>query len=214
MNRPKKEGERILYTPLFHSSTLTGEGILEYLIEDEMIIDQSTRGNSPIPGNGFVFSTNESFPYHLPIQLLFDYESIFHPERSAEWDRVPFIVSGTPVLIQDGKIVDFYEEKTLTSFLICPHPRTAIGVKENGNWLIAVVDGRSKVSRGMIIHDLAQFFLDRGCISALNLDGGGSTAIYLEGEIINRPCGSHEGEKGVEGTDLEVGDAILFFERK
>lgn len=214
VNRPKNDAGAVLYTSLFHSSTLTDEGKQEYLIEDEMIIEQSKRGNSPIPENGFAFCTNEILPFRLPIQLQFDYEAVFHPERNFDWNQVPFIVSGTPVLIQDGRIVDFYEEKTLTSFLICPHPRTAIGIKENGNWLIAVVDGRSKVSKGMIIQDLAQFFLDRGCTTALNLDGGGSTALYLEGKILNKPCGSHEGEKGIEGTDLKVGDAILFFERK
>ena len=214
INRPKKKENRILYTSLFHSSTLTVAKEKEYLIKDERIIDQSTKGNSLIPDNGYIFLCDEELPLQLPVYLYFDYESVFHPEWNFNWNRVPFIVSGTPVLIQDGKIVDFYEEKTLTSFLICPHPRTAIGIKRDGNWVIVVIDGRSRVSKGMILQDLAQFLLDRGCFFALNLDGGGSTALYLDGKIKNWPCGSHEGQKGSAGTDLEVGDAILFFERK
>ncbi len=124
------------------------------------------------------------------------------------WNAFSHIVGGTPVLIQKGNIItDFTPEQTLTSFIANTHPRSAIGLKENGDWLFVVVDGTG-FSGGMDMHQLAQLMFDLGCVDALNLDGGGSSTMVIDGEVINNPCGkTMENGKYVE----QVSDAILIF---
>jgi uncharacterized protein YigE (DUF2233 family) len=129
---------------------------------------------------------------------------------SEQWKEMEHIVGGTPVLISNRNLIDDYlPEQTLESFIIMKHPRTAIGVKENGDWVFVVVDGRFYgFLGGMTMKELADLMLKLGCIEALNLDGGGSSTMVVDGVVINTPCGSiQENGKQVEA----VSDAILIF---
>lgn len=125
-----------------------------------------------------------------------------------EWDDLENIVGGTPLLIFNGKVLeDYSSEQTLESFLTKRHPRTAVGIKLDGNWVFVVVDGRIfGFFGGMTIKELADFMHSLGCIEALNLDGGGSSTMVLEGHVINEPSGSinEDGKKA-----QAVSDAIL-----
>lgn len=129
---------------------------------------------------------------------------------SEEWNGLEHIVGGTPLLVHNGCLVeDFKPEQTTESFLVNKHPRTAIGIKNNGDWVFVVVDGRFYgFLGGMTMKELSQFMLDLGCVEALNLDGGGSSTMVIEGKVINEPCGKIKEEgKYVEA----VSDAILIF---
>jgi hypothetical protein len=69
-------------------------------------------------------------------------------------------------------------------------PRTAIGMVSQNHLIFVVVDGRSKgYSRGVTLTELAQILKDLGCTTAYNLDGGGSSIMYYQGEIVNQPLG-------------------------
>lgn len=136
-----------------------------------------------------------------------------HNTTSDQWKEVDHIVGGTPVLINKGsEIEDYSPEKTLETFLTKKHPRTAVGIKSNGEWVFVVVDGRFHgIYGGMTIRELADFMLDLGCIEALNLDGGGSSTMVIDGVVINEPCGSlQENGKQVEA----VSDAILIYNKE
>ena len=80
-------------------------------------------------------------------------------------------------------------------------PRTAIGQLGPLHYLILVVDGRQDASQGMLFSELQDTFVSYGVISAYNLDGGGSSTLYYNGEVINSPC--------VEG-ERKVSDIIFF----
>ena len=67
-------------------------------------------------------------------------------------------------------------------------PRTAIGQLGPLHYLILVVDGRQDASQGMLFSELQDTFVSYGVISAYNLDGGGSSTLYYNGEVINSPC--------------------------
>ena len=71
---------------------------------------------------------------------------------------------------------------------------------------MVTVDGRSAESVGMNLNELAAFLLELGAIDAMNLDGGGSTTMFLDGKVVNKPS-DKEGER-------RVSDAILVFPRK
>lgn len=88
-----------------------------------------------------------------------------------------------PELVKNGVIVDYgdgwYKDGK--------DPRTAIGQKGPLEYVVIIVDGRSRESDGISFYDLALEFEKLGCKYAYALDGGGSTTLYFNGEIINNP---------------------------
>lgn len=108
-----------------------------------------------------------------------------------------------PALIQDGQAVEFGPEFDLIS--TAPdrrEPRTAIGQIGPLHYVIIVADGRqSGYSRGMTLTELQQLFLRFGAQTAINLDGGGSSELWFQGEVINRPS---------EGRERRLSDIIYF----
>ena len=112
------------------------------------------------------------------------------------WNTLSF----GPAVLQDGNIVDGIEDVEVdTNFgnhsIQGEQPRTAIGVDDDGNLIIVVVDGRDTgYSRGATMTELAQIMIDQGAVTAYNLDGGGSSTLYFDGEVVNRP--SNGGERG------------------
>lgn len=98
-------------------------------------------------------------------------------------------VGGYPVLLRDGEFAPEMEEGVNPSFGERRHPRTAVGFADDGRrmfWL--VVDGRQDpYSDGMSLREVATLLRDLGAEEALNLDGGGSSALVVRGRVANRP---------------------------
>ncbi|MHC6179172.1 phosphodiester glycosidase family protein [Clostridium sp. JNZ X4-2] len=67
------------------------------------------------------------------------------------------------------------------------NPRTAIGQKADGTIIMVVVDGRKGLKLGASLKDIQNILLQQGVINASNLDGGSSSTMYLNGEVINNP---------------------------
>ncbi len=88
-----------------------------------------------------------------------------------------------PDLIRGGEIVCYGN----TWYKEVLAPRTAIGQKGPLEYVILVVDGRSEESVGMSLYDTAIELKNRGCYWGYNLDGGGSTTLYFNGEVLNTP---------------------------
>ena len=65
------------------------------------------------------------------------------------------------------------------------NPRSAIGFKNDGTFIIVTVDGREKTSVGMTLNELAKLMKRIGCDYAMNFDGGSSSALYVKGNIAN-----------------------------
>ncbi len=102
-----------------------------------------------------------------------------------------------PALLQDGQInVSVNDEvgKAMAS-----NPRTAIGMIDTCHYVFVVSDGRTSESKGLSLYQLATFMQNIGVSTAYNLDGGGSSTLYFDGEIINYPTTSGKSmkERGV-----------------
>lgn len=95
-------------------------------------------------------------------------------------NNVKEAVSFSPILVLNGK--PYYIEETGGLA-----PRTAIGQTKNGDILMLVIDGRQLASIGATYDDLQNIMLQYGAENAINLDGGSSTAMYYNSEIINNP---------------------------
>ena len=90
-----------------------------------------------------------------------------------------------PALVMGGEIaVDPGEEvgKAMVS-----NPRTALGIDAEGRYYLVVSDGRTRQSTGLSLRELAEFMQSLGCTIAYNLDGGGSSTMVVDGNVINTP---------------------------
>ena len=114
----------------------------------------------------------------------------FYFSKAETWEVDDAIHAG-PVLMHDGKIrVTTNEEVFFGSTIPDIHPRTAAGYRNSGELVLLVVDGRQVDSRGVDLQELAILMRDLGCVEAINLDGGGSSAMVVDGKLLNRPAGT------------------------
>lgn len=123
--------------------------------------------------------------------------------RMAE-DLVPgrHIMTAGPMLVYNGRLVPQRADRT---FVSDRHNRTAIGVRDDGTVLLVTLDGRTRHSEGMSLFDFQRLLRYLGCRHALNLDGGGSTTMYVKDfpndGIVNYPSDNmrfdHAGQRTV-----------------
>ena len=99
-----------------------------------------------------------------------------------------------PELVRDGQAVEFSKAfDVISTNPSRKEPRTAIGQIGPLHYIIMVVDGRQEgYSDGMTLQDLQQLFVQYGAQTAMNLDGGGSSELWFQGQICNQPCGGEE----------------------
>jgi Tol biopolymer transport system component/exopolysaccharide biosynthesis protein len=104
------------------------------------------------------------------------------------WQGTADAMGGIPLLVKDGRVA-----VTRCRASLCRrHPRTGVGVTEEGEVLLVVVDGRRRLSRGLTLVGLARLFRRLGATWALNLDGGGSSTMVVRGRIVNVPSDGRE----------------------
>ena len=117
-------------------------------------------------------------------------EKIPHPAKFSKWN-VKTAIGGGPVLIQNNeiKISNNEERKFAGKAVNNPEPRTAIGYTKDSKLVILVCEGRSDSAAGLSLIQLAKILKDIGCVEALNLDGGGSTCMLINGKQSNTPSG-------------------------
>ncbi len=105
-----------------------------------------------------------------------------------KWN-VQTAIGGGPVLIQNGEIrISNNEERMFAGKAINDkHPRTAMGYTNNNKLIILVVEGRNKNAGGATLTQLALILKQLGCVEALNLDGGGSSCLLINGKKTIKP---------------------------
>lgn len=119
------------------------------------------------------------------------------------------VMNSGPLLIFDNET----EILDTTAFTKLRHPRSAIGIKPNGKIILLTVDGRQENSAGMSLHELTKVMKWLGCTSAINLDGGGSTTLWVKDStangVVNYPSDNkkwdHDGARKVANVILLKG---------
>lgn len=106
-----------------------------------------------------------------------------------KWWRMKTAVGGGPVLVKDNDIfIPFREEQKFVNGENDRHPRTAMGYTANGKLIILVVQGRTPgVADGTTLKETAIILRDLGCVEAVNLDGGGSSCMLVNGKETIKP---------------------------
>lgn len=151
--------------------------------------------------------------------LLFDQVSVairpkgnaaFKPLRgssSRDWARASDAIGGAGLLLLNGRaLTEWTAERVAAGFDTTRHPRTLIGTAADGAIWLVTVDGRNlSLSLGMSFTELQRLSKRLGLRSVLNLDGGGSTTMWVTGRVVNHPSDP--------GGPRKVSDAILVLPR-
>lgn len=131
-----------------------------------------------------------------------------------DWEKLENAISGGPMLVRNGEIVDDGENEGFAKdFLEGRHPRTIIGRTAEGDLVFVAIDGRQKMSVGATIQETAEILRNMGCRDALNLDGGGSTCMNIFGLKVNRPS-DKTGERPVANGIVFYGPKLLTPDQK
>lgn len=162
---------------------------IQIAVQNDKIIQVSS-GSLSIPQNGYVIVSNrkkaESF-FNENLSLLVNKPLSLNIELPAGWQEAQNIISGGPYLVKNSEVfVDAAEQKLQA--ITGKNPRTAIGYTPEGTLIIIAADGRENTSVGLTLWELAKLMKNLGCKYAMNLDGGGSTVMYVKGVIVNSPA--------------------------
>lgn len=177
-----------------------------YLRIDNVDIGENTPGKDTV---------NRKYYQYGTFCLDGDKVLILKTDSSRHWEETlpyPDIMTAGPLLIWHDTLQYMRDDRT---FVTNRHNRTAVGIREDGTVLLFVADGRFKEAEGLSLTELQQILRWLGCRDALNLDGGGSTTMYLNlGEyqgVVNCPSDNgrfdHSGERGVSNAVLVIQNA-------
>jgi len=214
INRTRGKNETILYTPEFHRTTLSEPGGAEIVVRGEAVVElREGEGSSLIPAEGGVLSLSAevaktALPLCRDAPRVAIETSLIPAGNDSLWSRARSVLGGGPLLLLDGRRIEQPEVESVSRvFYEARHPRTALGVKKDGTLLFVTVDGRRpEHSVGMSLGELTDLLQELGAVSAINLDGGGSTTMVIAGETVNVPSDPN-GER-------ENGDALLLYPKK
>lgn len=128
------------------------------------------------------------------------FKIIYEDQVSADQlvqDGVVNLLAFGPSLVENGEI--FVDTNTEVGQAMSSNPRTAIGIINENHYIIVVSDGRTAESKGLSLYQMAEVMKSYGVKTAYNLDGGGSSTLYFNGQVINKPTtgGSKISERAV-----------------
>lgn len=199
----RERGKLMLYTPAYHADTDTAPAGTDWILDAADGAPLAVRSvrvdepKAPIPRKGAVLSFG-GLDLPEPLEDLIEGTTVtfstswkrLHDTPIDELERADHIVNGAGLLRRNGIPVTDWSAESLVpaTFTHFRHPRTIIGVDARGFIWLAAIDGRqSDYSVGMQFSDLQRLCDRIGLKDALNLDGGGSTTMWVKGQVVNRP---------------------------
>lgn len=153
---------------------ITASGNIKCVIKD--IVDGES--NAPIPEGCAVLTIPETFEDYPLYDGLQTGDTVELITTCADgWNNVATAIGGGDMILENGimpeGIIDEAHEKTA-------NPRTAVGVKADGTVVFFANEGRLESGKGLTLSELSDVMRELGCVTALNLDGGGSTAVMVK----------------------------------
>ena len=145
-----------------------------YVIRNGVVYRDSVRENS---SNG-----------DLAIYKDGSFKIIYEDQISADQlvkDGVVNLLAFGPALVENGEIAVGTNEEVGQA--MASNPRTAIGIIDENHYINVVSDGRTSESKGLSLYQMAEVMKSYGVKTAYNLDGGGSSTLYFNGQVINKP---------------------------
>ena len=151
-----------------------GANFTGYVIRNGVVYRDTVRENS---NNG-----------DLAIYKDGSFKIIYEDQISADQlvkDGVVNLLAFGPTLVENSEIAVGTNEEVGQA--MASNPRTAIGIIDENHYIIVVSDGRTSESKGLSLYQMAEVMKSYGVKTAYNLDGGGSSTLYFNGQVINKP---------------------------
>ena len=161
-----------------------------YVIKNGVIYRNTVRSDSEYPD--------------LAVYKDGSFKIIYETEVTAEEllaDGVVNLFAFGPSLVENGEIS--VDHNTEVRQAMTKNPRTAIGIVDKNHYILVVSDGRTSESEGLSLYELAEVLKEYGAATAYNLDGGGSSTMYFNGNIVNNPT-----TNGHRISEREVSDIV------
>ncbi|MDX3230102.1 phosphodiester glycosidase family protein [Streptomyces sp. ME19-01-6] len=209
-----KTDDLVRFTPSFHTDLPTGPGAQVVLDADHRVVSAGPRGGEVPPGGSVLQGIGNAADWLTAHGRPGAEIAVQDVVRDTAGQRVELgpddsIVSAAPTLVEDGRTaIDAATEGMLDprdlSFGYAwsngRQPRTMAGIDKRGRLLLVTVDGRQPgVSEGFTLAEGAEFMRSLGAEQALNLDGGGSSTMAVDGRLVNTPSDA-AGERPVGDT--------------
>ncbi len=203
VNEGRNPGEVVLYSPAWGEQTGTGNDGAELVISGSVVKELRT-GNSAIPADGYVISLSgpaaQTIGANIKAGDKIDVHIKVIPYASSP-ATLRHMISGGPRLVKEGIVyVSKNEEKFRADIARGRAARTAAGITRDDKLLLVTVDGlpRERSARdgrssiGMTLEELAGLMINLGAVEAMNLDGGSSTTMWIDGRVVNKPATGYE----------------------
>ena len=182
--RNKTRGYDIYLRPIGNANFKPG-GVVDFVVENIDISD----GAVPIESGVFILTVDELGPVDRIAAIRKEDKVRLTIETSdPKWGEAAYAAGGAELLISGGIVQSNFERAV--------HPRSAVGIKADGTVVLIETDGRqSGYSAGITLQTLAAQMYELGCVEAINLDGGGSSAFTLrypgfaESQVVSSPSG-------------------------
>ena len=210
-------GALLMYTPDFNGgvSPFLPQGITAVTVTDTAVTAKgiSMGGTIPIPENGYILVIDDNMTPFLEYKLNVGDEVKTSVSVTPSLENVQTAFGGGTLLLQNG------EKTKITHNVSGNNPRSVIGTNADGTVIyLLTVDGRKSASRGVSLDTLADICMEMGMVNAINLDGGGSTAMVgktlAENELhhINTPTEKRKVINALAVTSTATrGEAVGFF---
>ena len=190
---------------------------INYASEDWVTVYSPTRAAFLETSDGkfdacWTYATTDGkhFTYQIPAANSYsrpplEVPSATFPEKAVKF-KAKTAIGGGPVLINASEIVNTWEEELFEVGGVEPdssHPRTAIGVTADNKMIMFVCEGRNMTEgvKGFTTGEVAEIMKELGCVEAINLDGGGSSCMLVNGKETIRVS---------DGTQRAVASAVMF----
>ena len=145
-----------------------------YVIRNGVVYRDTVRENS----------NNGDLAIYKDGSFKISYEDQISAEQLVK-DGVVNLLAFGPTLVENGEIAVGTNEEVGRA--MASNPRSAIGIIDENHYIIVVSDGRTSESKGLSLYQMAEVMKSYGVKSAYNLDGGGSSTLYFNGQVINKP---------------------------
>lgn len=212
VNAYRDENNLIIFNPRYGSSTGTNQYGAEVAVTPvdggiamgkdvkvKVVGSPTTAGSMAIPAGGYVLSGHGTAKTFVTSLVDGDILTVSPTVKLGETSiAATQIAGGQPMILSGGEVLNTQDA---LDHLVSLNPRTAIGHDATGTKLVMlVVDGRSTSSAGCVSKVLADMMRETGCTEAMNFDGGGSSALYVQAlGVVNDPS---------DGKERAVTDAV------
>ncbi len=191
-------GQITVLTRRFAPQYRLSGGEIAVVVKNGAVISKPGSGVAAIPEAGFTLVASGGARPYLDKIVRGDKAKL--AVAPIGWPQIQTALGGGPRLVKSSKVA-VTDENFRSDVRLGTGPRTAFGVDAQGRYIILVADGRQRYySTGLTLQELAATMQKLGAVDALNLDGGGSTAMTVRGKIVNRPS---------DGTERGVANALL-----